>query len=111
MSQLSESYTGGFTTAAKKQYWVYIMTNRWHTVLYVGVTGDITRRVAQHKCGRGGVFTHKYNVDPLVYVETTADILAAIRREKQIKGGSREKKTSLIESENPEWRDLAFEQQ
>jgi len=88
--------------AAKKQYWVYIITNRWHTVLYVGVTGDITRRVAQHKCGRGGVFTHKYNVDLLVYVETTADILAAIRREK---------KTSLIESENPEWRDLAFEQQ
>jgi putative endonuclease len=97
--------------ARQKQYWVYIMTNRRHTVLYVGVTGDITRRVSQHKCGRGGVFTHKYNVDLLVYVETTADILAAIRREKQIKGGSRKKKMSLIESVNSEWRDLSVEKQ
>jgi putative endonuclease len=93
--------------STKKQYWVYIMTNRWHTVLYVGVTNNITRRVSQHKSGKGGPFTRKSNVDRLLYVETTDDILAAIRREKQIKGGSRKKKIALIIAVNPEWRDLA----
>jgi putative endonuclease len=93
--------------STKKQYWVYIMTNRWHTVLYVGVTNNITRRVSQHKSGKGGAFTRKSNVDRLLYVETTDDILAAIRREKQIKGGSRKKKIALIIAVNPEWRDLA----
>jgi putative endonuclease len=86
---------------------VYIITNRWHTVLYTGVTNNITRRVSQHKSGKGGAFTRTYNVDRLVYVETTGDILAAIRREKQLKAGSRKKKIAWIESINPEWRDLA----
>ncbi len=85
------------------------MTNRWHTVLYVGVTNNITRRVAQHKSGKGGVFTRHYNINRLVYLEATSDILSAIRREKQIKGGSREKKIALIESVNPEWQDLSVD--
>ncbi len=95
--------------SATIQYWVYIMTSRWHSVLYVGVTNNITRRVAQHKSGKGGIFTQRYNVNRLVYLETTSDILAAIQREKQIKGGSRQKKIATIESVNPEWRDLATE--
>jgi putative endonuclease len=99
----------GVTMSAKKQYWVYIMTNRWHTVLYVGVTNNITRRVAQHKSGKGGIFTQKYNINRMVYLETTNDILAAIQREKQIKGGSSEKKIASIESVNPEWRDLSID--
>ena len=91
----------------KKQYYVYIMTNRWHTVLYVGVTGNITHRVAQHKSGKGGEFTRKFNINKLVYLEMTVDVLAAIRREKQLKGGSRKKKIALVESVNPDWRDLS----
>jgi len=91
------------------QYFVYILTNRWHTVLYVGVTNNIIRRISQHKSGKGGAFTYTYNVDRLVYLETTDDILSAIRREKQIKAGSRKKKIALIESVNPEWRVLSDE--
>jgi putative endonuclease len=102
-------YSRGIVMSVKRQYWVYIMTNRWHTVLHTGVTNNITRRVSQHKSGKGGAFTRTYNVDRLVYVETTGDILAAIRREKQIKGGSREKKIALIMAVNPEWRDLSNE--
>jgi len=93
--------------AHKRQYWVYIMTNRWHTVLYVGVTNNITRRTSEHKSGNGGMFTRKYNADRLVYVETIGSILSAIEREKQLKAGSREKKLALINAVNPEWRDLS----
>ena len=95
--------------SVKKKYWVYIMTNRWNTVLYIGVTNNITRRVMQHKSGKGGLFTRKYNLGKLVYIEMTDDILSAIRREKQLKAGSREKKNALITSVNPEWRDLSDE--
>jgi len=89
-----------------KQYYVYIMTNKHNTVLYVGVTNDLKRRVHQHKAKRAESFTKKYNVDKLVYYETCKDVKAAIAREKQLKGGSREKKIHLIESCNPEWQDL-----
>ena len=95
--------------SVKKNYWVYILTNRWNTVLYIGVTNNITRRVMQHKSGKGGLFTRKYNLGKLVYIEMTDDILSAIRREKQLKAGSREKKNALITSVNPEWRDLSDE--
>jgi len=89
-----------------KQYYVYIMTNKHNTVFYTGVTNNLMRRVYEHKEGRGGGFTSKYNIKKLVYYEVTGDVNAAIAREKQIKGGSRQKKIDLVDSMNPEWRDL-----
>ena len=91
------------------QYCVYIMTNRNNTVLYTGVTNDLIRRVSEHKIGQGGKFTAKYRVTKLVYYECGDDINAAIDREKQIKGGSRQSKIDLINAVNPEWKDLIGE--
>ena len=89
-----------------KEYYVYIMTNRYHTVLYTGVTNHLIRRVYQHKTGKGGKFTSRYRATKLVYFETFASIDRAIAREKQIKAGSRGKKVKLIDAQNPEWKDL-----
>jgi putative endonuclease len=89
-----------------KIYCVYIMTNRYNTTLYTGVTNNLKRRVYEHKSGRGGAFTSRYNLTKLVYYEVTNDVNAAIAREKQIKAGSRQKKIDLVNSMNPEWRDL-----
>ena len=89
-----------------KTYCIYIMTNFHNTTLYTGVTNNIWRRVVQHKSGKGGYFRRKYKLTKLVYLEVTNDVSAAILREKQIKAGSRKKKIDLIESINPEWRDL-----
>ena len=89
-----------------KQYCVYIMSNAHNTVLYIGVTNDLARRVYEHKNGLGSAFVKKYNVHKLVYYEVGNDVYAAIAREKQIKGGSRKKKIDLINSLNAEWRDL-----
>ena len=91
--------------AVGKQYCIYIMTNAHHTVLYTGVTNDLARRVYEHKHGIGSSFVKKYNVDKLVYYEIGEDVCAVIAREKQIKGGSRQKKIDLINSLDPEWRD------
>ncbi|MBN2395271.1 MAG: GIY-YIG nuclease family protein [Candidatus Atribacteria bacterium] len=85
---------------------VYIMTNKNNTVLYTGVTNDLRRRVMEHKSGKGGKFTSKYRVTKLVYYECGDDINAALEREKQIKGSSRQKKVDLIEGMNPMWEDL-----
>ena len=82
------------------------MTNEHNTTLYTGVTNNLLRRVHEHKTGVGSKFTRRYNITKLVYFETTNDVEAAIKREKQIKGGSRRKKIELINSTNPEWRDL-----
>ncbi len=90
---------------SKKGY-VYIMTNPANTVLYTGVTSDLKKRVYEHKHKLVKGFTKKYNVIKLVYYEIHADMLTAIEREKQIKAGSRRKKIALIESMNPEWKDL-----
>ena len=79
------------------EYYVYIMTNEPHGVLYVGVCNHLYRRTIEHKEGRGSKFTKKYNLDKLVYYETFTDPESAIRREKQIKAGSRKKKIELIE--------------
>jgi len=92
--------------AIGKQYCVYIMTNAHHTVIYSGVTHNLARRVYQHKTGVGGIFTRKYNICKLVYYELTDNIYSALAREKQIKGGSRKKKIELVNSMNPEWKDL-----
>jgi len=90
-----------------KQYHVYIMTNRRGGRLYTGVTGEIERRVFQHKYKETTGFTARYNLDKLVFAEAADTPLAAIQREKQIKGWLRSRKVALIESENPEWEDLA----
>ena len=88
-------------------YYVYILTNAHKTVLYTGVTNDLIRRVYEHKNHLDkGSFTARYNVDYLVYYESTSDVNAAIEREKQIKGWNRKKKNKLVESKNPEWKDL-----
>jgi putative endonuclease len=89
-----------------KQYYVYIMTNKYNTVLYTGVTNDLKRRVYEHKSKLGGGFTSKYNITKLVYYEVFDDVNSAIAREKQIKGGSRQKKIDLINGMNSEWKDL-----
>ena len=89
-----------------KQYYVYIMTNEHNTVLYTGVTNDLVRRAHEHRTGQGGVFTSRYRANKLVYYEIAEDASTAIAREKQIKGGSRQKKIELIEDMNPEWIDL-----
>lgn len=88
---------------------VYILTNKFHTVLYTGVTNNLTRRIHEHRAGLAGKnsFTSKYHVNILVYYEAGDDITGAIAREKQIKGGSRRDKIRLIESTNPEWNDLS----
>ena len=90
------------------EYYVYIMTNGKRT-LYTGVTNNLYRRVYEHKEKLVPGFTKRYNIDYLVYIECTSDVVAAITREKQIKGWTRAKKISLIESSNPEWRDLSLD--
>ena len=87
-------------------YYVYILTNKNHTVLYIGVTNDLNRRVWQHKQKKTIGFTEKYNVTELVYFETFEFIELAIAREKQLKGYSRDKKNALISAFNPEWKHL-----
>ena len=89
-----------------KEYFVYIMTNKYYTVLYTGVTNDVMRRAWEHKEGIGSSFTSRYRVNKLVYYESYENINLAIAREKQIKGGSRQKKIDLVNSLNPEWKDL-----
>ena len=90
----------------QKEYCVYIMTNDVNTVLYTGVTNDLVRRVYEHQTNAVKGFTSRYKLHKLVYFEVTNDINAAIQREKQIKGGSRQKKIDLVNAMNPEWRDL-----
>jgi putative endonuclease len=91
-----------------KEYYVYIMTNKSRT-LYTGVTNNLMRRVHEHKNKLVPGFTSKYNIQFLVYYEAGNDINAAIAREKQIKGWLRSKKIALIDSMNPQWKDLSEE--
>lgn len=88
-------------------YYVYITTNRNHTVLYTGVTGDLPKRVAEHKMKLKAGFTSRYRVDRLVFYEGYDDLGTAIAREKQIKGGSRQRKIELILKKNRYWKDLS----
>ena len=88
-----------------KQPAVYIMANRRNGAVYTGVTSDLVKRVWQHRAGAGG-FTTRYGCKMLVWFEVGGDMVGAIAREKQIKGGSRAKKLALIEAVNPEWDDL-----
>ena len=88
-------------------YYVYIITNKINSVVYVGVTNNLERRLYEHRHKLLEGFSAKYNLYKLIYFETTNDITAAIAREKQIKGWTRAKKNGLIASMNPKWLDLA----
>jgi len=90
-----------------KHYAVYFMSNKNNTVLYIGVTSNLVKRVYQHKTKAFKGFTSKYNVDKLVYFEVFDDINKAIAREKQLKKGNRKRKNELVNATNPEWKDLS----
>jgi putative endonuclease len=93
----------------EREYCVYIMTNAYDAVLYTGVTNNLQRRVLEHKNGKGNAFTKRYNINKLVYFEVTNRVEEAIFREKQTKGGSRQRKIDLINNMNPGWKDLFSE--
>ncbi len=90
-------------------YYIYIISNWNNKVIYIGMTNDLERRIYEHKNKIFEGFSKKYNLSKLVYYEYTNDVIAAIRREKEIKKWRREKKNKLIESTNPEWKDLSEE--
>jgi len=92
-----------------RTYYGYFLTNKDNNVLYTGVTNDLFHRVYQHRSGKGSKFTAKYHATKLVYYETYRDIHDAITREKQIKGGSRQKKIDLVNEVNPDWKDLCVD--
>ncbi len=89
-----------------KHYYVYIMSSK-RKIIYTGVTSNLIVRVNQHKNKLIKGFTKKYNVDQLVYYTETNDVMEAICYEKKIKGWLRSRKIELIESKNPEWKDLS----
>jgi putative endonuclease len=91
-----------------ERYFVYILSSRSRT-LYIGVTNNLIRRVAEHRDGIGSAFTAKYKVNRLVYSEEYQSVNEAILREKQLKGWVRRKKIELIERSNPAWADLMSE--
>ena len=88
-------------------YYVYIMASNSNSTIYIGMTNDLKRRCAEHKSDLIDGFTKKYQVHKLVYFEKTLDVNAAIAREKQLKKWNRSKKNKLIETLNPEWKDLS----
>lgn len=88
-------------------YYVYILTNANKNLIYIGVTNNLIRRVYEHKHHLDkGSYTARYNIDQLVYFEETSDVEAAISRERQLKGWNRVRKNRLVESKNPEWKDI-----
>ncbi len=92
---------------SQKTYYTYILANKRNGTLYVGITSDLEKRIVQHKTKMFEGFTEKYDVNRLVYFETTDDVGYAIAREKKIKRWNRKWKLELIEKMNPEWEDLA----
>ena len=91
--------------------YVYILTNTSRTVLYIGVTNDLTRRLYEHSTGRGNIskFTGRYQTDLLIYFELLPNAAQAIAREKELKGWSRSKKDALINAFNPTWQIIDLE--
>jgi putative endonuclease len=87
-------------------FYVYFLTNKYNNVLYIGVTNNLKRRIAEHKNKVFKGFTRDYNVTKLVYYEVFTDINLAIAREKQLKGWLRSKKNALVEKVNPKWEEL-----
>ena len=90
-------------------YYVYILTNWDDSVLYIGVTENLPRRLYEHRSHLVDGFSSKYNTEKLVYFEETTDVYSAISREKQLKGWTRKKKNELISKMNPEWKDLSID--
>ena len=89
------------------EYYIYILSNKTGTALYIGVTNDLVRRIYEHRKKLApGSFTAKYDIHKLVYFESTGDVRAALEREKQLKGWNRARKNKLVESRNPNWEDL-----
>jgi len=96
-------------TSLKMKGYTYIMTNKYNSVLYTGVTSDLLQRVADHRAKKyPGSFTSRYNIYKLVYYEVSDTIGEAIKREKLIKGGSRKKQLNLLHGMNPGWEDLSL---
>lgn len=98
--------TGSDRAMRERRYYVYILTNAHRNVLYTGVTNDLRRRLDEHRTGHGGGFAHRYNAHTLVYAELFPYVNDAIAREKQIKSWSRQRKLDLVETHNPDWRNL-----
>ena len=94
-------------------YWVYILTNKHCTMLYIGITNNIARRLGQHRCGEVDGFTKRYDLNRLVWLEHFRNVNDAITCEKKPKGWRRSRKIALIEQTNPRWLDLSddWEQQ
>jgi putative endonuclease len=88
-------------------YWVYILTNKRRTTLYIGITNNITRRLNQHRSGEIEGFTRRYHLNRLVWIEHFRDVRDAIACEKKLKGWRRKRKVALIESANPRWFDVS----
>jgi len=89
-----------------QKYYVYILTNKSNTVMYVGMTNNLARRFFEHKNKLYDGFTKKYNVEKLVYFEESNQVDVVLNREKEIKKWRREKKNKLVETMNPNWIDL-----
>lgn len=89
-----------------KSYYVYMLTNSGNRVLYIGVTNNLDRRIFEHQSKLVDGFTKQYNCNKLVYYEETSSVVAAIAREKQLKGWDRRKKDRLIGQMNPTWKNL-----
>ena len=91
-----------------ERYYVYIMTNKNNRVLYIGMTNNMARRMAEHKNGVTDGFTRRYNIHKLIYFEEYAHPQEAIKREKSIKNFSREKKMNLIKQRNPSFEEIFY---
>ena len=103
------SIRGGYDVEceAMREYFVYILANAGNSVMYVGVTNDLGRRIQEHREGLASEFTRRYKAVKLVYYEQFEHVEEAIGREKQLKNWRRKWKGELVESVNPEWRDLS----
>jgi putative endonuclease len=88
---------------------VYVLTSQKRGTLYIGVTSDLAKRIAEHRANIKAAFTSRHRVKRLVLIEEAPDMLSAIAREKQLKSWHRDWKINLIESRNPDWRDLALD--
>ena len=91
-----------------KRSYVYILSNKSNSVLYIGVTSDLIRRISNHKEGKGSIFTKRYKIHKLIYFEEFTGIIRAVAREKQLKNWHRSWKLNLVQKQNPELKDLFF---
>ena len=108
MPKQSQSTKGYNLNSMDRYSYVYILTNKYNSVFYTGVTTGLIGRVYQHKNRQTPGFSSKYNLNKLDYYEIFETVVEAIKREKQIKGGSRADKIKLIKSQNPEFEDLYY---